>query len=147
MDALPLMTLEQFRANAGFPVDDLIRQMKNELGVAKCRVMFDNPNAQAMSRHGPDGVLEIHLPTLDTILRQRPGLSREEAIAKIKAQVAEELCHGVYHETNHDDRVVSCTIKEMREHMNDFEFNSPYIQEKVVRLRGAAAVVSGMPLR
>lgn len=144
---MPLMSLEQFRAMAGFPVDDLIRQIKNELGVARCRVMFDNPNAQAMSRYSHDGVLEVHLPTLDTILMQRPGLSREEAIAKIKAQVAEELCHGFFHETNHDERVVSCTVKEMREHLSPSEMSSPYIVEKIARLRGAQSVVQGMPLR
>ena len=141
------MSLDEFRVKAGFPVDDLVRQIKNELGVKKCRVFFDNPYAQAMSRYATDGVLEVHLPTLEIILQQRPELTREEAVAKIKAQVAEELCHGVYHETDHTDQVVACTLKEMRDHMTPQELQTPYIREKIARIKQASNTVSGMAIR
>ncbi len=137
------MSLEEFRSKAGFPVDDLVRRIKSKLGVGKVRVMFDNPNSQAMSRYNGD-VLEVHLPTLATILQQRPDLSKEAAIAKIKAQVVEELCHGVFHETNHDDRVVGCTVNNLKEYLSPSEVSEPYIQKKISKLQVASRPVGGM---
>jgi hypothetical protein len=139
------MSTEAFHSRTGFPVEDLIRQVKNKLGVTRVRVFFDNPNSQAMSRYnGP--VLEVHLPTLDTVLRMRPDLTREEAVAKIKSAAIEELCHGVFHQTDHDERVVSCTIENMGQHLTPQEMAYPYIQEKVRKMRGAQTPVKGEPI-
>ena len=122
--------------------------MKDELGIKRVRVLFDNTNSQAMSRHvGPDEVLEIHLPALTTILSQKPELSTGEGVAKLKSAIAEELCHGQFRETNHDHTVVGCTISEMQKHLSSEELGYPYIKEKISRLEQAAQVFKGTPIK
>lgn len=139
------MSAGDFDAKVGNPVEHVIKRVKDRLGVQKVRVYTDNPNSQAMSRYnGP--VLEVHLPTKQTVLQQRPELSPIEVDAKIKAAAIEELCHGVFHQTDHDERVVSCTVDNMRAELTPEEFNQPYIQEKVQRLRGASRALQGTPL-
>ncbi len=104
-----------FRQLAGFDADQYIKSMKDELGIKRVRVLFDNQTSRAMSRHvGPEEVLEIHLPALSTILSQKPELSVAEGIAKLKSAVAEELCHGYFRGTDHNQSVVGCTISQMQ---------------------------------
>lgn len=139
------MSQELLHERFGFPVEDFVKQVKNELGVQKVRIFGDNPNAQAMSRYVA-GVLEVHLPTKQVVLSQRPGLTEGEAVAKIKSAVIEELCHGVYHETDHTDQVVSCTVGKMREHLRPEELAYPYIQDKVSRLQEASKPIMATPM-
>lgn len=140
------MSFEEFRRKAGgYPLDEMIKKAKDELGVAKVKVEFDNPSSQAMSRYnGP--VLEIHLPDIDTILRQRPELTKEEAVAKLKAATCEEISHGVNHDTEHTDKVVSDTLGCMVKHLTSEEMAYPYIAEKIRRLQGASRALQGTPL-
>jgi hypothetical protein len=142
------LELDTFRAIAGFDADQYIKKMKNELGIKRVRVLFDNPNSQAMSRHvGPEEILEIHLPALTTILSQRQELSTNEAVAKLKSAIAEELCHGQSRETDHNQSVVGCTISQMQKHLTREELSYPYIKEKISRLEQAAEVFKGSPIR
>jgi hypothetical protein len=142
------LELDTFREIAGFDADSYIKKMKDELGVKRVSVLFDNPNSQAMSRHvGPEEILEIHLPPLTTILSQRPELSANEAVAKIKSAIAEELCHGQFRETDHNHTVVGCTISEMKKNLTEEELNYPYIKEKISRLEQAAELFKGTPIK
>ena len=140
-----MMTLEEFRAKAGFDIDNFIRNVKDDLGLKKVRVKWDNPTARAMSQYIGD-TLEIHLPDIDTILSQKPELSEAEAKAKLKSAVIEETCHGIYHETDHTKEVVGCTIREMEKQMSQEELNFPYIKEKIERLKKASEQVGFTPL-
>jgi hypothetical protein len=143
-----VMDLDTFRQLAGFDAEQYIKNMKDELGIKRVRAFFDNQSSQAMSRHvGPDEVLEIHLPTLSTILSQRPELSAAEGIAKLKSAIAEELCHGQFRETDHNQSVVGCTISEMQKHLTSEELSFQYIKEKVSRLEQAAEVFKGTPIK
>jgi len=142
------MDLDTFRQLAGFDADQYIKKMKDELGIKRVRVLFDNPNSQAMSRHvGPDEILEIHLPALTTILSQKPELSTGEAVAKLKSAIAEELCHGQLRETDHNHSVVGCTISEMKKHLTSEDLAYPYIKEKMSHLEQAAEVFKGTPIK
>ncbi len=142
------MDLDTLRQLAGFDADQYIKSMKDELGIKRVRVLFDNKTSRAMSRHvGPDEVLEIHLPALSTILSQRPELSASEGIAKLKSAIAEELCHGQFRETDHNHSVVGCTISEMKKHLTSEELSYPYIKEKISHLEQAAEVFKGTPIK
>ena len=142
------MNNETFRQLAGFDADSYIKKMKDELGIRRVRVLFDNPNSQAMSRHvGPEEILEIHLPALSTILSQRAKLSAGEGIAKLKSAIAEELCHGQFRETDHNQSVVGCTITEMQKHLTSDELSFPYIKEKISHLEQAAEVFKGTRIK
>lgn len=142
------MDLDTLRQLAGFDADQYIKKMKDELGIKRVRVLFDNTNSQAMSRHvGPDEVLEIHLPALTTILSQKPELSTGEGVAKLKSAIAEELCHGQFREVDHSRSVVGCTISEMQKHLSNEELSYPYIKEKISRLEQAAQVFKGTPIK
>jgi hypothetical protein len=122
--------------------------MKDDLGIKRVRVLFDNPNSQAMSKHaGPEEILEIHLPALSTILSQKPELSAVEGIAKLKAAIAEELCHSQFRETDHNHSVVGCTISEMQKHLTSEELSYPYIKDKISHLEQAAEVFKGTPIK
>lgn len=122
--------------------------MKDELGIKRVRVLFDNKTSRAMSRHvGQDEVLEVHLPALSTILSQRPELSTSEGIAKLKSAIAEELCHGQFRETDHNHSVVGCTISAMKKHLTSEELSYPYIKEKISHLEQAAEVFKGTPIQ
>ena len=141
------MSFEEFRRKAGgYPLDEMIRKVKDDFGVAKVRVMFDNPSSQAKSQFdGP--VLEIHLPDVETILRQRPDLTKEEAVAKLKAAVCEEVVHGHLHQAAHTNEVVSGTLGCMVKYLTPEEMAYPYIAgEKVVRLQRANMVFLGTPI-
>ncbi len=140
-----MMSHEEFTRRAGFDLHGFVKNAKSSLGVGKVRVMFDNPNAQAMSRYNGE-VLEVHLPDNATIKRQRPELSDGEVVAKIKAATIEELCHGKFHETDHNDDVVSCTINGMKSHMSAEEMAYPYIKQKVERLQAASRPIAGESL-
>ena len=142
------MDLDTFRQLAGFDADSYIKKIKDELGIKRVRVLFDNPNSQAMSRHaGPEEILEIHLPALDTILAQKSELSTNEAVAKLKSAIAEELCHSQFRETDHNHSVVGCTISEMQKHLTSEELAYPYIKEKIFHLEQAAEVFKGTPIK
>jgi hypothetical protein len=142
------MDLDTFRQLAGFDADQYIKRMKDELGINRVRVLFDNQTSQAMSRHvGPEEVLEIHLPALSTILAQKPELSASEGIAKLKSAIAEELCHGQFRETDHNESVVGCTISQMQKHLTSEELSYPYIKEKISRLKQAVEVFKGTPIK
>jgi hypothetical protein len=98
-----------------------------------------------MSRHvGPDEVLEVHLPALSTILSQRPELSASEGIANLKSAIAEELCHGQFRETDHNQSVVGCIISEMQKHLTSEELSYPSIKDKISHLEHAE-VFKGTP--
>lgn len=140
-----MMSQEDFQRKAGFDLHGFIKRCKSEMGVGKVRVMFDNPSAQAMSRYSGE-VLEVHLADVDMIMRQRPELSREEAVAKIKAATCEELAHGFYHQTNHDEQVVGATLGCMTRNMSQQELGTPYIQTKIQRLQAASSPVAGETL-
>jgi len=141
------LDLETFRQLAGFEADSYIKKMKDELGIKRVRVLFDNQTSRAMSRYaGPDEVLEIHLPALTTILSQRPELSAAEGIAKLKSAIAEELCHGQFRETDHNQSVVGCTISQMHKHLTSEELSYPYIKDKISHLEQAAEVFKGTPI-
>jgi hypothetical protein len=142
------MDLDTFRQLAGFDADQFIKKVKDELGIKRVRVLFDNPNSQAMSRHvGPEEILEIHLAGLTTILSQKPELSRNEAVAKLKSAIAEETCHGRFRDTDHNKEVVGCTISMMQKHLTAEELAYPYIKEKISRLEQAAEVFKGTPIK
>jgi hypothetical protein len=142
------LDLDLFRQLAGFDADLYIKRMKDELGIKRVRVLFDNQSSQAMSRPaGPDEVLEIHLPALTTILSHRPELSAAEGIAKLKSAIAEELCHGQFRETDHNRSVVGCTISEMQTHLTNEELSNPYIKDKVSHLEQAAEVFKGTQIK
>jgi hypothetical protein len=142
------MDLDTFRQLAGFDADQYIKSMKDELGIKRVRVLFDNQTSRAMSRHaGPDEVLEIHLPALTTILSQKPELSAAEGIAKLKSAIAEELCHGQFRETDHNQSVVGCTISQMQKHLTNEELSYPYIKDKISHLEQAAEVFKGTPIK
>jgi hypothetical protein len=142
------MDIDTFRQLAGFDADQYIKKMKDELGIKRVRVLFDNPNSQAMSRHvGPDEILEIHLPALTTILSQKPELSTAEGVAKLKSAISEELCHSKFRETDHNHSVVGCTVSEMKKHLTTEELAYPYIKEKVSHLEQAAEVFKGTPIK
>jgi hypothetical protein len=141
------LDLHTFRQLAGFDADQFIKKMKDELGIKRIRVLFDNPNSQAMSKHvGPEQILEIHLPALTTILSQKPELSRNEAIAKLKSAIAEETCHGRFRDTDHNREVVDCTISMMQKHLTAEELAYLYIKEKISRLEQAAEAFRGTPI-
>jgi len=140
-----MMSQEAFQQKAGFDLHSFVKRCKDEMGVGRVRVRMDNPSAQAMSRYDGE-VLEIHLAELDAIMRQRPELTREEAVAKIKAATCEELAHGYYHETNHDENVVGATVGCMMRNMSPTELATPYIREKVARLQAAQSPVAGETL-
>jgi hypothetical protein len=142
------MELRTFRNLAGFDADRYIKNMKDELGIKRIRVLFDNQTSQAMSKHvGPEEVLEIHLPALSTILSQRPELSAGEGIAKLKSAIAEELCHSQFRETDHNQSVVGCTILEMQKHLTSEELSYPYIKDKISHLEQAAEIFKGTPIK
>jgi hypothetical protein len=142
------MDLDTFRQLAGFDAHQYIKSMKDELGIKRVRVLFDNQTSRAMSRHvGPDEILEIHLPALSTILSKRPELSPAEGLAKLKSAIAEELCHGQFRETDHNQSVVGCTISEMQKHMTSEELSYPYIKNKISHLEQAAEVFKGTPIK
>lgn len=138
------MSVEEFRQKAGFDVDNTIRAMKNDLGLGMVRVTFDQNIPRAYAVYN-GSIPEAHLPPLEVIVSQT-GLSEEEARAKIKSEIAEEFCHLANHETNHNEKVVSCTIGEMEKHMTREELNFPYIQQKVQRLKSAQDVIQGQEL-
>ena len=144
------MSQDDLRRKVGFDVDDYIRAVKTHVQEAmghsvKIRIFIDHPSSQAMSKfNGP--ILEIHMAPRETIRAQKPGLTDEEITAKYKAAIAEEICHGIHHETSHDERVVSCTLREMKEHMSPGELGLPYIREKVDRLQQAQMPVVGTPI-
>ncbi|MGP8056775.1 MAG: hypothetical protein ACLP9K_04145 [Nitrososphaerales archaeon] len=145
-----LLSLDELRGKVGFDVDTYVRDVKTHVQQAmgrpvKIRLFVDHPSSQAMSKFvGP--VLEIHMAPRDTIRTQKPELSEGEITAKYKAAIAEEICHGIHHETSHDERVVGCTLAEMGEHMSPEELRLPYIQEKMDRLRQASQPVVGTPI-
>lgn len=142
------MDIDTFRQLAGFDADQHIKSMKDQVGIKRVRVLFDNQSSRAMSRHvGPDEILEIHLPALSTILSQRPELSFGEGIAKLKSAIAEELCHGQFRETDYNQSVVGCTISEMQKHLTNEELSYPYIKEKISHLEQAAEVFKGTPIK
>lgn len=144
------MSLEELRAKVGFDVDTYVRDVKSHVQEAmghpvKIRLFVDHPSSQAMSKfNGP--VLEIHMAPRATIKAQKPELSEAEVTAKYKAAIAEEICHGIHHETNHDEKVVGCTLAEMGEHMSPEELRLPYIEEKMTRLRQASQPIVGTPI-
>lgn len=119
--------------------------MKDELGIKRVRVLFDNPSSQAMSRHtGRDEILEIHLPALTTILSQKPELSQCEGIAKLKSAIAEELCHGQFRETDHNHSVVGCIISEIRKNKRRRALLSLH-HRKDIALRASCRCLEGNP--
>lgn len=142
-----MMSEQQSLENCGFDCHSFIKKIKDELNLPKVRVYYDNPNSQAMSRYTDnEQVLEIHLPTIQTIRAQKPDLSNEEAVAKVKSAIIEEHCHGKYHETDHNAAVVGCTLSTMEKHLTPAEINYPYIQEKVQRLKQAEQTFKGTPI-
>lgn len=123
---------EQVEEAFGFNAPAFLKKVKDEVGVGKVRLVFDGDKSRAHAIHVGE-ICQIHLPTREAIQRER-GFDAKTAIAKQKAALAEESCHCREHETDHNEAVVTCTIKMMKKHMTPEELELPYIKEKVRRL-------------
>ena len=130
---MPALSPQEVQETFGFDVNAFVKSAKDELGLGPVRLTFDGDTARAHAER-QDGVLVIHLPTRDVIQRNL-GLNEESVIAKGKASLLEELCHGYHRETSHNDEVVTCTIDMMQRHLDPEELDLPYIREKMRRIQ------------
>ena len=116
----------------GFDVYTFLKKVKDENGLGKIRLLFDNDTSRAHAMHVA-GVCEIHLPTRQAI-KQLRGFDEATAVAKQKAGLIEEVIHCKHREASHTDTIVSETIQSMQRHLAPQELMIPYIQEKIRRL-------------
>ena len=138
------LTPEQVRESTGFDVGTFVKKVKDEIGVGRVRLNFDG-NSNRAHAHYEGNVCAISLPTRDAIKRSL-GFDDKTAVAKMKAGLTEELCHCREHETDHSERVVSCTIDMMQKHLTQDELNLDYIKEKQERLKRSPQIVQLTPI-
>ena len=137
---------EQVSQSLHFDVGNFVRKVKNDRdlfpnGMGKVRLNFQGTNPQSSAYHQGDTCV-VNLASRQ-VIEQKMNLDGEEAVAKQKAALCEEIAHCYFHETSHNDDIVSTTVSCIRKNLSPQEQSIPYIQEKIRRLERSPERIVG----